>query len=271
MTEKRVENIATHRQKLADVVRHLKSESVVQFRTESAYAQAIIWASERLAELETLEEATDDESRSLFFCLGNGIEITPHGYCEAVAWGQNHIRHLEQLAKDIGEVLEQREKCLLQMHSYLRDRNETIYELKAEIKRLRELTPSIPTNLESDTENRDVFFSLGTSHEEIAINHCEAIAWGQGRVRQLECENENLSKTVSAMCQSWHLPACAIEEEQYQRRRRERMLDEVTLICVRDGIERMKSCATAEHHWGRNARDTAENICDGINEFDAKH
>jgi phenylalanyl-tRNA synthetase alpha subunit len=152
MTEKRVENIATHRQKLADVVRHLKSESVVQFRTESAYAQAIIWASERLAELETLEEATDDESRSLFFCLGNGIEITPHGYCEAVAWGQNHIRHLEQLAKDIGEVLEQREKCLLQMHSYLRDRNETIYELKAEIKQLTDQLSSNPTNPESDEE-----------------------------------------------------------------------------------------------------------------------
>ena len=60
------------------------------------------------------------------------------------------------------------------------------------------------------------------------------------------------------------------DEDRHQRRRRERMLDEVTLICVRDGIERMKTESTAEKTWGRMAREGAENICDGISDFDAK-
>ena len=70
----------------------------------------------------------------------------------------------------------------------------------------------------------------------------------------------------------------AIEEEQYQRRRRERMLDQITLICVRDRIgqlidaggEQIEPGATTEQRWGRNSRDTADQICRGIDEFDAE-
>jgi len=60
------------------------------------------------------------------------------------------------------------------------------------------------------------------------------------------------------------------DEDRHQRRRRERLLDEVTLICVRDGIERMNRVATVEKTWGAMSRDTADNICDAINEFDAQ-
>ena len=60
------------------------------------------------------------------------------------------------------------------------------------------------------------------------------------------------------------------DEDRHQRHRHERMLDEVTLICVRNGIERMNRESITEHKWGRMSRDTAENICDGIMEFDAK-
>jgi hypothetical protein len=61
------------------------------------------------------------------------------------------------------------------------------------------------------------------------------------------------------------------DEDRHQRHRRERMLDAVTLICVRDGIERMNRESTTEKTWGRMSRDTAENICDAINEYDAEH
>ena len=61
------------------------------------------------------------------------------------------------------------------------------------------------------------------------------------------------------------------DEELHQRRRRERMLDEVTLICVLDGIERMACGETEETKWGRKSRDIADSICNGINDFDAKH
>lgn len=60
-------------------------------------------------------------------------------------------------------------------------------------------------------------------------------------------------------------------EEIHQQRRRERMLDEVTLICVRDGIERMGNGDSREKRWGKFSRETADNICHGINDFDATH
>ena len=61
------------------------------------------------------------------------------------------------------------------------------------------------------------------------------------------------------------------DEDRHQRHRRERMLDKITLICVRDGIERMNRVATVEKTWGAMSRDTAHNICDAINEFDANN
>ena len=52
---------ATLRQKLADVVRHVKNGSDLQFRTDSAYGKAIIWASERIAELEAGSPLPDSD------------------------------------------------------------------------------------------------------------------------------------------------------------------------------------------------------------------
>jgi len=60
-------------------------------------------------------------------------------------------------------------------------------------------------------------------------------------------------------------------EDRRQRRRRERMLDEVTLICVRDGMNQMTESLTGQRYAGQAFRDAAENICQGINDFDAKH
>jgi len=60
------------------------------------------------------------------------------------------------------------------------------------------------------------------------------------------------------------------DEDRHQRHRRERILDKVTLICVRAGIDQMQISETAERHWGKMSRDTANNICHGINDFDAK-
>ena len=160
-----------------------------------------------------MAKTSDDELRKRFFEL----ILSNTSQNEIVWWSQNRVRELEQHAKDIGEVLEQREKCFVQtrshftqMQSHLGDRNETIDELEAEIKRLNDQLSSRPTNPESG-------------------------------------------------------------EEIHQRRRRERMLDEVTLICVRDGIERMNSESTAERSWGKLSRETAVNICRGIDEYDAKH
>jgi ElaB/YqjD/DUF883 family membrane-anchored ribosome-binding protein len=60
------------------------------------------------------------------------------------------------------------------------------------------------------------------------------------------------------------------DEERHQRHRRERMLDEVTLICVRDGMRQMTESLTGQRYAGRVFRDAAENICHGINEHDAE-
>jgi len=86
-------------------------------------------------------------------------------------------------------------------------------------------------------------------------------------IDQLEAKSQD-NRTHTRQTLSSMLPES--DEERHQRHRRERMLDEVTLICVRDGIERMKSEPIAEHTWGRMSRDAAENICDGIDEFDSK-
>jgi hypothetical protein len=50
----------------------------------------------------------------------------------------------------------------------------------------------------------------------------------------------------------------------------ERMLDEVTLICVRDNIERIDPVAIQGQEWGFASRNIAKNICRGIDQFDAE-
>ena len=138
-----------------------------------------------------ITETSNDELRQRFFelILSNASQN------EIVWWGQNRVR-----------VLEQHRETL---KSHLRDHNETIDELKAEIKRLTDQLSGNPTSPESD-------------------------------------------------------------EDRHQRHRSERMLDEVTLICVSYGTEQMNSESPAEKTWGRMSRDIAEDICHGINEFDAE-
>jgi TolA-binding protein len=92
--------------------------------------------------------------------------------------------------------------------------------------------------------------------------------------KRLEQENEQLE-----LENLQNLKVAKTDEEIHERRRRERMLDEITLICVRDRIEQLIDAdgkqtepgATTEQRWGRNSRDTADNICRGINEYDAAH
>ena len=112
----------------------------------------------------------------------------------------------------------------------------------------------------------------------ISQDYREALEWGQRRIASLESHLNDRNQTIDrleAEIQGLNnqllgkSTSSESEEELHQRRRHERMLDEVTLICVRDGIERMNRESTAEKTWGRMSRDTAENICCGINEFDA--
>jgi len=149
----------------------------------------------------------------------------------------------------------------------------------------------------NDDQLRQAFFLQPV----IAING-HAIEWAKSRIEHLEkhaCDMGELFKKTEeeiANLQS-HLNDCnetidrlecviklyhtavlqktdstsqVSDEDRHQRHRRERMRDEVTLICVRDGIERMNAEPIAQHMWGHMSRDAAENICDGIDEFDAK-
>jgi hypothetical protein len=217
MTDMTEAEITRHRIIFDDVILYLKNGIHVDLRANSDNAASIIWASKRIDELEAetqVPEAGNDENREEFFCLGGTFhEVNEASYCGAVEWGQSRVRELEQHAKDIGEVFEQREKDFVQLHSHRMNRYDTIDELEAEIKRLTELTDQLSSN----------------------------------------CLN----------IQS--------DEERHQRHRRERMLDEVTLICVRNGIEQMRVGQTENTKWGRNSRDIADSICNGINDFDANN
>jgi hypothetical protein len=123
----------------------------------------------------------------------------------------------------------------------------------------------------SDDEMREVFFRLAFGDKIISRKSVKAVEWGQNRVRKLELENENLTKTILALSNSPDPVDVGSGEEIHQRRRRERMLDQVTLICVRDGIERIQRTLDTEQDYGRDNRNTADNICHGINGFDATH
>jgi hypothetical protein len=99
--------------------------------------------------------------------------------------------------------------------------------------------------------------------------YAQAIIWASERIGQLELENENLSKTILTLSKSPQLASPDPDEETHQQRRRERMLDEITLICVRDGIERLKGDQTEEKGCGFLARDIADKLCYGIDKWDA--
>ena len=203
MTEDDV-NDAMLREKLKDVVLHAKTGNVMSFRMDPAYAKAIIWASERIRELEaefSVPEKSGDEIRDMFFGLGYGCELTAINYCEAVLWGQNRIRHLER---------------------DLRDEQEVVGEIK---------------KLELENE-------------------------------QFKLENENLSKTILTLSNPPLLESPDLDEEIHQQRRRERLLDEITLFCVKFGFD---SDDGTLKEWGHTSRGMAIEIINGINEHDAKH
>lgn len=149
----------------------------------------------------------------------------------------------------------------------------------------------------TEDEKRGMFFSLGYCVKIDAIHHCESIAWGQNRIRHLErdkrdaqelldqnselrreieeleiaLEDESLRKTTLTISNSPPMASPGLVEAIHQQRRRERMLDEVTLICVRDGIERLpRSDAEEQQIRGHLARGIAEKVCWGIREFDAE-
>ena len=179
MTEMNLDD-AMLREKLQDVVRHAKNGHALSFRINSAYAQAIIWASERIAELESQTQSPEtgsDKVRDAFFCLGYRTEMT-------------------------------------------------------------------------------------------AISYCEAVTWGQDRIKKLELENESLSKTILMLSAPPMLASPDSDEEIHQRRRRERLLDEITLICVSKEIDKMVDVSDDELETGFRARDIASDIWAGINEFD---
>lgn len=152
---------------------------------------------------------------------------------------------------------------------------------------------------DSEDELRNAFFDLLA----ISSNEKSVREWGQNRVRSLEQSIasmeiqihkrnqtiEELTETVESLqdfesayeklksktareskksvSASERLKS---EEDLHQRRRRERMLDEVTLMLLPHGMDGWDSNIDGEREWGSGARDTAENICQGIIEFDAK-
>jgi len=133
-----------------------------------------------------------------------------------------------------------------------------------------------------DSELRRRFFLLGklTNVESDTGN---PVQWGQVRIKcleqhlqellvdikKLELENESLSKTVLTLSAPPMLTSLESDEEIHQQRRRERMLDEITLSSVR-GFLHLHAEEKTYREIGVSARDRAEDICRGIDEFDAR-
>ena len=90
--------------------------------------------------------------------------------------------------------------------------------------------------------------------------YAQAIIWASERIAELESKTQSPEKSG--------LESPDSEEEIHQRRRRERMLDEVTLICVNKEVEKMSDDAGDALDTGFRARDMAKDIWMGINEFD---
>ena len=99
--------------------------------------------------------------------------------------------------------------------------------------------------------------------------HAQAIIWASKRIGQLELENENLSETALTLSNSPLRTSPETDEEIHQRRRRERLLDEITLSCVRGFLHGDVEGKTNQQ-VGASARDRAEDICHGIDEFDSR-
>ena len=206
-------NDAMLREKLKDVVCRVKNGVGLSVTADPALGQSIIWASERIAKLESQTQSPErsgDEPRDAFFSLGYGVETDFTQYCAAVAWGHDYIRRLERERDERDERDKRDAQQLLDQNSELRRENE-----------------------------------------------------------RLELENENLSKTILTLSKSPQLASPDSDEEIHQLRRRERLLDEITLSCVR-GFLHSDAEDKTHRQIGVSARDRAEYICHGIKEFDAE-
>jgi len=133
----------------------------------------------------------------------------------------------------------------------------------------------------NDHQLRQAFFDLFA----IKSNQNAVRKWAQNRVRYLEQQIEALEahlrkrnatideleyeiKTYqTAVSQKTGSTPQESDEDRHQRRRRERMLDEVTLMLLRKwrGYTHIEDMG-----WEvRASRDLAKNICNEINQYDA--
>jgi len=152
----------------------------------------------------------------------------------------------------------------------------------------------------SDNEKRTRFFRLGESSTYTAEAR-ETVLWAQNRIEYLEKHSRDMGQlfkqqeeevanlqshlndrnqtidrleaevkfSQTAVSQITGSTSQESDEDLHQRHRRERMLDEVTLICVRNGMNQGTESLAGQRYAGQLFRVAAENICDGINHYDA--
>ena len=133
--------------------------------------------------------------------------------------------------------------------------------------RIAELEAESPLPETGSDHNRSVFFRFGYGYSEQEV--VGEIKKLQLENEQLSLENDNLSKTMLKLSKSLPLASTETDEETHQRRRRKLMLDEITLSCVRGFLHGDVEGKTNQQ-VGASARDRAEDICHGIDEFDSR-
>jgi hypothetical protein len=129
---------------------------------------------------------------------------------------------------------------------------------------------------------REMFFDATW----ISQNNREVLQWGQRRIQLLEQQIDAMevhlherNATIDELETEIKLSQTAFskitgstsqesDEDQHQRRR-EWMLDRITLICAHYGMRQMTGSPAGQRDAGQAFRDTAENICDGISKYDA--
>jgi hypothetical protein len=127
----------------------------------------------------------------------------------------------------------------------------------------------------SEDDVRERFFRLVMT----ITKSNQAMVWGQNRVLYLEQEMEEMLDTIKRLnadvqrlteitSRNSTTLVGKSAEGRHQRHRRERMLDEVTLICIRDEIGVYNGNLK---RFGERSRNAAADICIGINEHDANH
>jgi chromosome segregation ATPase len=132
----------------------------------------------------------------------------------------------------------------------------------------------------SNDELRQAFFSLFS----LSSNEKAARKWAQDRIRHLEQQAETIkaqlvdrNKAIDSLKEEnarlterlSRDPAVESYENRHQRHRRERMLDEVTLICVQARIRHTPIEDIELDVLGDVLRGLANEICNGINYYDA--